>query len=341
MRASRPLSPFNVRFDSAYFPATVSNSSGVVITWDRRANVPNLSGIANVTASRADTAEAGVEYFARHGLGVLANVTNMGASNSFTLTLQFKGVQNVEVFARKAGVDSEQRLIFTTNVLNASGTMAVAELPLIEVSAFESERETRPWTDISTSTALIAVGAADNLTVRSSSIASQTVISPIVQTAVDSYQIWRVRSLATVNGNGYFGIRDIEYWSNAEIVPVIVSGSANPGSFPATNAVDNDLDTFWTSLVFSVGGQNWFDADFGVGNAVSLKYIKLRPRTDFGEAPTSMIIEGSNDGTTFNVVSTFNAIPTFGTSETRLFNVGNNSAANISTSTTLLVTRVP
>lgn len=115
-----------------------------------------------------------------------------------------------------------------------------------------------------------------------------------------AHRYWRVFMWASPNGA--MALSEIQMRTSVGGANVMSGGTISAattfGGFPASNMLDNNINTLWSA---SGVGTNWVMYDFGVGITPDIIEIAMTPRNDasFTQAPTSFVVQNSDDGTTW------------------------------------------
>lgn len=130
--------------------------------------------------------------------------------------------------------------------------------------------------------------------------------------------------------------------------PLLFSNAANasagsayggiPGTYDGSHAADNNPSTLWAG---SAGFPDWWQYDYGAGNALDIKEVTITARNDAvpEQTPSSFTLQYSDDNSAFTNVQTFTAA-TWSLGQTQVFTVAAapgfvDLAGNLAPSTTL------
>lgn len=134
---------------------------------------------------------------------------------------------------------------------------------------------------------------------------------------------WRVRAPTT--GDPYFGtfaIAELEFRSapgGSDLTTGKIAASAYdyPG-YPASNAIDNNSATFWTTgnFPYPPAGGWWLGVDIADSATIVEVVLQVRPDT-FREDPSALYLESTSDELTWAVRGYIASIPSWTAGETR------------------------
>lgn len=132
----------------------------------------------------------------------------------------------------------------------------------------------------------------------SASLTSATVTSG---TAGGPHRYWRLNITSTAGT--YCSMAEIEMRSVAGGTDLTGSGtasaSATTSGWPASQAVDNNTGTGWAT--YPGTPPQWWQYDFGAGNAYAIIELRITPRQDgfYSESPANFQFQYSDDGSTW------------------------------------------
>lgn len=124
------------------------------------------------------------------------------------------------------------------------------------------------------------------------------------------HRYWRLNMTATAASPVAYSLAEVQFRTQAG-VPLLFSGgvasasSTYPG-YPAALAADNDPATFWNS---AVGSPQWWQYDYGAGNAKNIVEITIQARNDptfFNQAPSTFTPQWSDDGANWTSMAAIN-----------------------------------
>lgn len=86
----------------------------------------------------------------------------------------------------------------------------------------------------------------------------------------------------------------------------VTQSSQDGASTAGSMVVDNDIATTW---ITSVAAPWWVRMDLGTPQSIAqVQITRLNSTPGFNGSPYNFTVEGSNDGTSFTVLGTFNAV---------------------------------
>ena len=152
-----------------------------------------------------------------------------------------------------------------------------------------------------------------------------------------AHRYWRVQIDANYNST-YLSIAEIEM---AETIgggdlttsAQAISGGDRGATFATAQAFDNNATTAWSILRSAGSAALWIGQDFGVGNAVEIKQVKLTARPDFTTGhsnalhmPAKWRLQYSDNGMTWTTHWTFAREAPWALGETRTYTASETAA---------------
>lgn len=128
-----------------------------------------------------------------------------------------------------------------------------------------------------------------------------------------AYRYYRIEALTQVyNGvQWHIQVSEIELRLSSGGADETGSGTASASSYYSTylpsKAVDDDTNTFWSCYNPSSQTTEWWQYDFGAGNAKAITHIHITPRQYAGTEHlcfTDFTVKGSDDGSSWDTLAT-------------------------------------
>ena len=131
---------------------------------------------------------------------------------------------------------------------------------------------------------------------------------------VAGHRYWRMHLLTSAYGNA-FSFAEVQYRTTPG-TPLLFGNKNNasassayggmPGTYDGTAAADNNPATLWAGNNYA---NEWWQYDYGAGNAPVIKEVTIQARADSvpDQTPATFTLQSSDDGSTFTNVQSFTA----------------------------------
>lgn len=136
---------------------------------------------------------------------------------------------------------------------------------------------------------------------------------------------WRVRSTDTDVAGEYMAISELQLRSSlggADLTTgKTAAASAAFGGYPASQAIDDNASTFWTTGSAAPPAEgHWLSVDLGAGNEADIVEVVIAVRPDsFREDPRNLYVDYSSDGSTWTNSWSVASIDSWTAGESRTF----------------------